>query len=435
MEVANGSGMLTSLSLTENDVPVSGVTSQDPPIPLPLQLTVDTTLMSNGVYQISASARWDDTNGGLWEASSPPVTVNVFNEISFPNWMPRFGELYDSLFISFQSAHTDADWYVDVYDSQYSYIGTFGDHTYDGNVEFAWDLIGPYGEYHGDNTFYFMVTTEWTSSLAQLGGGAVPAAAGSGHERAPKIWRVNDNWLGPGAWVIVAQHAFDFLINADLLYNEITPFAMGAGVGGCAVLPPVDVDGNPYGLLFQTAGEGNTWTAFRTALYNPGARNLIYFGHGSPHGLGYNQADPNVSISAADIAAHLHTIPDDQTNRHAFRFVLLDACDTIQGNLPEAFGIIHRENLPIDPYANAGIRPSAFAGWDKEARVGMLGSEFSWHIAFIQEIQIHMNPELYNEGIKSAIHNAARSPDVQTPSYEDHFKVFGFGDLHYFQYN
>jgi hypothetical protein len=436
VEVANGSGTLTSLSLTENDVPVSGVTSQDPPIPLPPQLTVDTTLMSNGVYQISASARWDDTNGGVWGASSPPVTVNIFNEISFPKWMPRFGELYDSLYIAVQSAHTDTDWWIDIYDSQYVYIGTFSGHTYDGNIEGAWNLLGPYSEYHGDDTFYFMVTTEWTDSLVQLGGGAVPLADGAAHKRAPKIWRVRDNWNSPGAWVIVAQHAFDFLINADLLYNEITPFAMGAAMGGCTVLPPVDGDGNPYGLAFQTAGEANNWSAFRTALYDPRARNLVYFGHGGPHGLGFNQADPTVSISAADIAAHLHTIPDDQTNRHAFRFVFLDACDTVQGNLPEAFGIIHRENLPIDPYAAAAIRPSAFAGWDKTASVGALGSEFPWHIAFIQEIQIHMNPGLpYNQGIKTAIYYAARSFDVNRPEYADHFKVMGFGDLHYFQYN
>lgn len=441
VEVGNDSGSLVNLSLTEDDAPVSGSSSEAPPIPLPLQLTVDTAQMSNGVHQISASACWQDTNGGIWEADSPPVTVNVYNEISFPNWMPRFGELYDSLFISFQSAHTDADWYVDVYDSQYSYIGTFGDHTYDGNVEFAWDLIGPYGEYHADNTFYFVVTTVFNNSLlaqssAPTSNDASPASYGSATKNAPKIWRVTDNWISPGAWVVVAQHAFDFLLNAELLYNEITGYVTGAGAGGDTVLPAPDGDGNPYGLAFQDPTEASCWSVFRSALYDPRSRNLVYFGHGGPNGLGHNQADPTTSISVADIAAHLHTMPDDQTNRHAFRFVLLDACDTTQGNLPEAFGIIHRENLSIDPYADAGIRPSAFAGWDKTAKVGALGSEFSWHIAFIQEIQIHMNPAMpYNNGIKSAIHYAAWSFDVNTPSYENHFKVFGFGDLHYYQYN
>jgi hypothetical protein len=46
-----------------------------------------------------------------------------------------------------------------------------------------------------------------------------------------------------------------------------------------------------------------------------------------------------------------------------------------------------------------------------------------------------MDPSIYNEGIHSAVQDAANSFDVQTPSYETHFRVFGFGDLHFFQYN
>ena len=235
--------------------------------------------------------------------------------------------------------------------------------------------------------------------------------------------------------MVTAQHAFDYLSDSETLYNEITGYATGAGAGGDTVLPPVDSNGNPFAISFQAPSEASDWSVFRSALYDPHARNLVYFGHGGPHGLGYNQADPNVSISAADIAAHLHTIPDNQTNRHAYRFVLLDGCSTANGDLPEAFGIIHEENLPIDPYAAAAIRPSAFVGWDKDANIAFLGGMFSTHISFIQEIQIHMNPALYNEGIESAIHSAANSFDVQWTPYATHFKVFGFGDLHYFQYN
>jgi hypothetical protein len=114
---------------------------------------------------------------------------------------------------------------------------------------------------------------------------------------------------------------------------------------------------------------------------------------------------------------------------------MLDGCSTAQGTLPEAFGIMHQENLPIDPYAAASIRPSAFAGWDKDMRIAWLGGEFYDHVKFIQEIQIHMDPSIYSEGIHSAIHSAANALDVQEPYYETHFKVFGFGDLHFFQYN
>jgi len=439
VEVANGAGTLVNLSLTEDDAPVSGFPSQAPPIPLPLQLTVDTTRMSNGVHQISASARWDDTNGGVWEADSPPVTINVYNEISFPHWMPRFGELYDSLFISFQSAHTDADWYVDVYDSQYSYIGTFGDHTYDGNVEFAWNLIGPYNEYHADNTFYFVVTTVFnSSSLAQSSAPTSNDAspdAGSGYASviAPPTWKVDDPWSGSGAWVAVAQHAFDYIIGHDLLYQELKGFVGAAQGVGWPVYPPPGDDGEgnmviPFAVNFQNGSEAGDWATFRSALYNSRSRNLVYFGHAGPNNLGYNWSDTNVSISATEIANRLHTIPDTQTNRHAFRFVFLDGCSTAKGTLPEAFGIACVPIPDLDVYSAAAIRPSAFVGWDADKHVGLFfWLLFSSHVNFIVHIQERMM--LNSDGIQDAINNAARAPDVNWTLWTSEMKVFGYTGL------
>jgi hypothetical protein len=160
VELANGSGTVSTMSLTEDDSPV-GNSIQTAPLNSPLGLVVDTTQMSNGVHQVSASARWDDTNGGLWEADSPPVSVTVSNEISYPNWMPEFGELGNSLLIRATSAHTNVDWYIDVYDSQYSYIGTFGGHTDDGDISVVWDLVGPDGVAHtNDSSFFFCLVSK-----------------------------------------------------------------------------------------------------------------------------------------------------------------------------------------------------------------------------------------------------------------------------------
>ena len=132
VEAGNDSGVLANLSLTEDESPV-GDSIQAAPFNLPLALTVDTTQMSNGIHQISASARWEypgnQTNeqGGSFEGDSPPVTVNIYNEISVPNWIPRFGELGDSLLIEAQSAHANATWYIDVYGQDGNYIGTMSE--------------------------------------------------------------------------------------------------------------------------------------------------------------------------------------------------------------------------------------------------------------------------------------------------------------------
>jgi len=438
VEVANGSGTLVNLGLTENDASVYGVTSQTSPFSSPLKLRVDTTQMSNGVHQISASATWQDTNGGIWEAESPPVTVNIYNEITFPNWMPRFGELGNSLSIAVQSAHQDADWWIDVYDSQYVWLGTFSGHTYDGNIHGYWNLVGRDGQLHGDSTFHFVVTTEWTSSLAQQGGDA-SNAFGTASAVAPPLWKAIDPWSGSGGWVCVAQHAFDNLIDHKLVYAELLGFVGAAQNVGWPVSPQpyTDDDGNlvPYAINFQNTSESGDWTAFRNALYAPSSRNLAYFGHGGPNNLGFNWSDTNASISAKEIAGRLHTFPDNQTNRHAFRFVFLDGCSTANGSFPEAFGIIHKPITDISYYSDAAIRPSAFVGWtgDKWVSNAIGISIYLPHVNFISHIQTQM---LLGWGLKESIDYAASAPDVYWSFlWANQFKVFGFEGLHFGQYN
>jgi hypothetical protein len=434
VEVANASGTISVMSLTENDDPV-GDSIQTAPLSYPLALVVDTTQMSNGVHQISASAQWDDTNGGGWEAVSPPVTVNVNNEISFPNWMPFFGELGNSLLIWANSAHTNADWWIDTYDSHYAYVGTFAGHTDDGNIEGVWNLVGPYGESHtNDNFFIFVITTEYSGSYAMQNssGSPVPlAGSGSTSTVSPKTYKRMEQWLGHGAWVAVAQHAWDNFINSDLLYAELSGFINAAKQAGWQVNPPPSQDDlgdwDAYALHFGSDPQADTdWQAFRNALYDPHSRNLVYFGHGAPNGLGADQGNPNRFISSAEIGNMLHTIPAGQTNSHSFRFVFLDGCSTAKGNLPEAFGMFHKENVDGSVYGAAAMRYSAFVGWPKVEAVGTginNGQIDIAHVNFISHIQQAMQS---GEGIKAAIQFAAAQFDTYGEFNENSMTVYGF---------
>lgn len=83
-------------------------------------------------------------------------------------------------------------------------------------------------------------------------------------------------------------------------------------------------------------------------------------------------ANANRFISATEIASRLFTIPAGQTSRHGYRFVFPFGCETASGTLPEAFGIIHRENVPGIDYVNAGVTPGAFAGWNHKQSAGIL---------------------------------------------------------------
>jgi hypothetical protein len=424
VEAGSPDGQLVTLTLTENDSPVGEDSIHVSPFELPVPLvTLDTTRMSNGAHDIAAIARWqiggstNEESGGFFEADCPPVSIVVSNEIFFPDWMPYFGQLDNTLVISAQSAHTDTDWMIDIYGGNAGYIGTFSGHTFDGSIYGWWDLVGPPPDsisYTDEPWFQFKVSTPYIDPPS------------------PKSYKLTDPWPSPGGWVIVAQHAFDSILDHETLYEEIDGFIMGAQGSGYAVRPNPQ-DGHAYPLRFRETGADADWTAFKQALYNPLSRNLVYFGHGGPNGLGYDQGNTNRCILASEIQTNLHTIPIGQTNRHGYRMVIIDGCSTAAGTLPESFGIIHRENVPSVDYANASMRMSAFAGWTADKYVGFLnGSAPSYgHIHFIQWIQYYL---AIGDGIKAAKDHAAGMPDV-TFVNTSQLKIFGCWDLTFWAHN
>jgi hypothetical protein len=414
-------GQLANLTLTENDSPVGTASIHAAPFELPVPLvTLDTTRMTNGVHQIAAIASWEfptDTNdnSGSYEYDCAPITVTVSNEISFPNWFDSFGELGNTLLISAVSAHTNIDYYIDIYGANAGYIGTLGGHSDDGIIYGYWDLQGPDGTvYTNEPSFQFEISTPYIDPPT------------------PPTYKQADPWPGNGKWVIVAQHAFDNILDHETLYSEADAFVGPGGAAG-GVLPATGT-GTAYGIPFHDTGEVSAWTTFKQAITNRFSRNLFYFGHGSPNGLGYNQGDTNRSILAGDLAKMLNTIPAGLSNRHAYRMVILDGCSTAAGTLPESFGIKHVENVdPLD-YLNASMRQSAFAGWTAEKWVGFLnGGAVNYdHVNFI----IHLEYELAGNGngIRQAIDNAGRYPDVHfvTPS---EMKAFGCWSLNFWSFN
>ncbi|HEV2692494.1 MAG TPA: hypothetical protein VG347_06315 [Verrucomicrobiae bacterium] len=418
VELGNGSGSVSTMSLTENETPI-GNSLQTVPLSDPHYLTVNTTLLANGSHDIYGTAQWDDTNGGLWQADSPVATVTVSNEVSFENFMGNFGELDDTLLIRATSAHTNTDWQVDVYDSTYSYVGSFTGHADDGDIYVVWNLEDYYGVYHtNDNFFVCEVSTEYVDPPT------------------PPIYKITDPWSGNGAWAEAMQHAWDGAIDRDTLYEELNGFANIPSSMGASTFPPKD-DDRPHALTFgaENPEDDSDWALFRTAIYNPLSRNLVYFGHGGQNGLGYNPTTTNRFITATEIANTLHTIPAGQTNRHAYRFVFVDACSTALGKMPEAFGIIHKEDVQGIDYINSSTRFATYVGWPKDKYIGILdGAYINYdHVNFIQHVQFEMI--YYGNSIKQAIRNASHYSDTYGEFGEESMKVFGYWDLSIGAYN
>lgn len=426
VEVGSEVGKLVNLTLIENNVPVGSDSIHVGPFELPVPLvTLDTTILSNGVHEISAIAHWqygDSTNeaGGFFEADCPTISIIVSNEVSFQNWQPYFGQLDNTVLITSQSAHLDTDWWVDIYGGNAGYIGTFTGHTTDGNIYGYWNLVGPppnFIHYTNEPWFQFKVSTEYIDPPS------------------PKTYKQADPWPSPGGWVIVAQHAWDHVTDHESLYQEMDGFIGTAQNSGYTVRPNPQ-DGHAFALRFGNDANANSdWAAFRQALFNPLSRNLVYFGHGAPNGLGQNLNNTNRSILVSEIATNLATMPAGLTNRRSFRFVFLDGCSTASGTLPESFGIIHRENVPSIDYANASMRYSAFVGWSSDKAISFVkGASPNYdHIHFIQWIQYFM---AQGYTIKAAKDAAAAQNDVSSAWVKTgELKILGCWDLTFWGHN
>ena len=407
VELGNANGTLTSLGMSENESPLAN-SAQPYPVQNPHAIKLDTTLLPNGIHYIYGSARWDDNNGGLWEWDSPTFSVTTSNEITFENWMPTFAEMDNTLLIRATSAHTNVNWELDIYNATNLYLGSFTGNTPDGDIYVVWNLFDYNGIQHtNDGHFKMEISTPYIDPPV------------------PPTYKVTDPWPQAGQWDMAIQHAFDGLTDHELLYEELNGF-YGAAKSQFGVGP--SSGSSPYAMDFMGGNESNNWYNFKYTMFYSTVRNLAYFGHGGPNGLGYDQHNTNTSVTVQEIEAALHTVPAGQTNRHAFRFVFLDGCSTAKGTLPEAFGIVHRENVPLNDYYNGSMRPSCFCGWAADKAVGFIvsgGINYD-HVNFISHIQEDML--LNSDTIGQAYNFAISQPDVVTILTSE-FKIFGSRDL------
>ncbi|HEU5069477.1 MAG TPA: hypothetical protein VFV96_03580 [Verrucomicrobiae bacterium] len=436
VEVGTDAGILAALSVREDGSPV-GNSQAIAPFQGPLQIVLDTTAMSNGVHQITGYASWisggdEDGTTGV-DAESPPITVNVYNEITFPTWIEHFGELYDSVLITAQLGHADADWYVDVYGSGAGYIGTFSGHTTDGTIYGWWDLVGPGGvAYTNEAYFDFVVSSDYAGQAPQGNG---PQPNGSSTSVPKRTYRQTDNWISKGMWVTANLQAWEGLTGSDLLDIATDGFVTIADGAGLTTRPSHSIGEAfriQYGSNIPVSTRNSQWQSLRNAIYHPESRNFFYLGHGSPDGIG-GSADTNRFITASEISTNLHTLPAGQTNRHGYRFVFLYGCETASGKLPEAFGIIHRENVPVVDYVDAALTPGAFVGWNDKQKAGILGSTFTDNAHFIQHFQWEWTTS--GLGVSECLDRAKNLYSDVGFIDRSKLKVFGNWELHPLDFN
>src|SRR5882724_2609529 len=160
VEAGNDGGTMETVTFQANNTGIPGVEPLEPPFSL-LSFQIDTTRLNNGDNYLVAEAAWNMATNADLEADdlptfvnlqSPSVQVVVSNEISFPNWVDEFGS--DSMSFDVVSIYPDADWQINIYDSHTNYIGSFSDHTSDGQIHVVWGITNSQGASLNDDVFY-----------------------------------------------------------------------------------------------------------------------------------------------------------------------------------------------------------------------------------------------------------------------------------------
>ena len=337
----------------------------------------DTTQVTNGVYTLQLGAKLNDEMAFL----DAPISITVSNVMWTPDPWKVGGQ---GIYVGVQTVFTSGTWRLDVYDDQNIYLGHLtGSFGADGYCNYP-GIAGPGFSLDNTNgqgnqnpsTAYTLVMT------AHPPGG-------------PPFPTLTNTVLIEPAWNFAPTYA------TTCYYNPFNPIK--AGYDEVRALME-DIWNTEQAFHPNLLGNFNTpfeiqllgdWFTVVTNLANPFSRDFIYFGHGSPNilGVGTNISASAVAIDTKDIEIILHNTATDPlvgTNRHPYRFVYLDGCETADGKWPLVFGIPKQTGMTTGDFINKrGIRPRAFFGWNRKKRfsdkfvTGLLDPDFqTWRTTF-----------------------------------------------------
>ena len=136
-------------------------------------------------------------------------------------------------------------------------------------------------------------------------------------------------------------------------------------------------------------------------------RNLFYFGHGGPSGIGSTNTVPVTGQLSGSLTRRLiqqalnntpATVGTSSSNAHPYRFVFLYGCSTANGELPLAFGIPKKVGMKKIDFLKNGLRPQAFVGWSDWKVVGFSGFLNDKHSEFVSQFFVNWKNSTYPSG-------------------------------------
>ncbi|MGH7976818.1 MAG: hypothetical protein ACREC8_09155 [Limisphaerales bacterium] len=323
----------------------------------PWKFNMDTAYLENGTHTLQVAVTWlnpDNSNGNNVNITrySDPITITVSNLIYYPNWEPEVGEMGISAYFV-QTVFTNVDWQIDIYDVSSNLAQTLTGHTDDGTIEAYWNMVDTNGVTRTNAD-----TDPEFSSVVTVYDAPISKSTPNKRQR-------HRDWPDQGVWTVAYQDFFKFEYSANnLMQGSINDYAnTTAKCGGYYLYYPqpgqTNDIGQTYPLRYQKSNHPDTNITYvqiakddvllENFLSNTNSRNFFYDGHGN----------------ANDIA----DVPANELNaliKHRYRFVMIDACSSANGDLDKAFGINGPGRFAQIYYHNTGIRPGAFCGYNED---------------------------------------------------------------------
>ncbi len=351
-------------------------------------LNWDTTFLTNGNYSISA--------GFTYRAVVPPSlqptffgptnTVQVTNLITFAELTRQFT---DFLFIEAQLAVQNATYRVDLFDEDGTPLvyGVFA--TTNGSIELGWDLTDGSGNQlaFGSVRSEFRIGPPGTTNFSSL-------------DPVPQ-WFLKEA-IASGTHFVVAWGWDEYSSG----FNNRREQCM---LNGVINLIDQRIIGNGYNL--SPAANVALATAFRfdtleekdlllDTLKDVNAGNFFWYGHGGKDFIAGNVK--KASIDANDVEgqlqnkAHRSTPRVPLTNKHPYKFVVLNGCEAYTAEWANAFGMDFAPDGSTTTslsYILSHRSPRAFVAWTKGIEVP---SRFGSWLGYDAE---------YSEGLAQLFYN------------------------------
>lgn len=395
-----------------------------------LCFTMDTCYLENGNHTLQIATTWinpDNSDGNNVNITrwSDPVTITVSNAIYYPQWEPEIGEGDISAYF-LETTCTDADWHIDIYDVSNNLAQTLSGHTYDGTITAYWNMVDTNG-------------IARTDADADPEFSAVVTVADPVTKSTPKKNQRRKSWPDHGVWTMAYLDFFKYEYSANnLMLRAIYGITVTAGkYGGYWIYYPQPGQTNDFGqtypMRYQKVNHYDP-TITQTALAkdqallelylsNTNSRNFFYDGHGSASSI--------ADIDSSDL---------NKLIKNRYRFVMLDACSTANGDLDQAFGINGPGDFAVTYYENTGIRPGAFCGYDTDITYAVGGQVSVNGVTYDDTIPDDVpyfitNFTFYWDSMGWTLRNAITSAANNLPNpggpggREYHWQIYGYDDL------